>query len=351
MNNPKPFPLSFVRRAPSVLIFLILCGLLGLILDNAYWYSLFIFIGLHTILALGLALLMGYAGQVSLGQQAFYGLGAYISAILAVSYGLNPWLTMAIAIVATGVLAYLIGWPLLHLRGYSLAMGTLALSIIVYVLFNEWGGLTGGPSGFGPIPALSLGPLVLDTDQRYFFLVLACVSLVLQASLNLVNSRAGRALRALHDSEMAAEASGVDTEAYKRLVFVIGAVYAALAGTLYAHYLRFINPQPFGFHLAVVLITMVVVGGIASVWGSVIGATVITMLTDVIRAVAAPLAGHGSAEYQIVVFGLLLMVIMIFYPEGLGRGLIYPRFSRERFNPRAIPSAPLPNPHRSSEGE
>ncbi len=306
----------------SVLIFLIIGGIIPLVVSSPYWHSLLIIIGLYTMLGVGLALLMGYAGQVSLGQPAFYGLGAYTAAILTTRLPVNPWLALAAGVAVAALMALLIGIPLFYLRGHALAMGTLALTLIFYVLVNETVWLTLGPSGITGIPTLSIGPFAFDSDFRYYYLVLVAVAAVLFISLRMVNSSIGRALRAIRESELAAETMGVDTAGHKRLVFIIAAAFAGLAGGLYAFYLHFVSPPPFGFGLSALLITMVVVGGLASVWGSMFGVFAVTLLTEVIRSVAAPLSGQSSAEYQIVVYGLLLMIIMIFYPDGLGRTIL-----------------------------
>ncbi|MFN8483357.1 MAG: branched-chain amino acid ABC transporter permease [Anaerolineae bacterium] len=314
-----------LRQRPnqvSVLIFLVVGALVPLVVTSPYWHSLLIVIGLYTMLGVGLALLMGYAGQVSLGQPAFYGLGAYTAAILTTRLTLNPWLALVAGIAVATLMAVLIGVPLFYLRGHALAMGTLALTLIFYVLVNETVALTLGPSGITGVPTLTIGPFAFDSDVRYYYLVLVAVAAVLFISLRLVNSHIGRALRAIRDSELAAETMGVDTAQHKRIVFIIAAAFAGLAGGLYAFYLHFVSPPPFGFGLSAILITMVVVGGLASVWGSMVGVAAVTLLTEVIRSLAAPLAGQSSAEYQIVVYGLLLMVIMIFYPDGLGRTII-----------------------------
>ena len=314
-----------LRQRPnqiSVLIFLIVGAIVPLVVNSPYWHSLLIVIGLYTMIVVGLALLMGYAGQVSLGQPAFYGIGAYTAAILTTRLALNPWLALVAGVVLAALMALLIGIPLFYLRGHALAMGTLALTLIFYVMVNETVAVTLGPSGITGIPTPAIGPFAFDNDFRYYYLVLVAVAAVLFTSLRMVNSGFGRALRAIRESELAAEAMGVDTAGHKRMIFVVAAAFAGLAGGLYAFYLHFVSPPPFSFGLSALLITMVVVGGLASVWGSMFGVFAVMLLTEVIRSVAAPLAGQSSAEYQIVVYGLLLMVIMIFYPDGLGRTIL-----------------------------
>ena len=271
--------------------------------------SLAIFIGLSTMVTVGLCLLMGYTGQVSLGQAAFYGTGAYFSAILSKTHGVNPWLAMLIAAVATGVFAYAIGYPIFRLRGNYLAMATLGLGLIMWILFRQLSQFTGGPDGMAGITYLSIGSFVFDTSFKRYFLVLAFCLGILLISQNIVSSRAGRALRAIHGSEAAAESIGINVDRFKVKIFVLSAVYASLAGSLFVHHLRFVSPQPFDFLASVKLVVMAVIGGLASVWGAVFGAGTTRILSDEL------LLGFG--EWDVVVYGLILVLVMVFMPEGL----------------------------------
>ncbi len=280
---------------------------------NEYYLTLFNFIGIHTLLVVGLNLLMGYAGQISLGHAAFFGLGAYASGILTVTYGLNPWLALLAGLVVSGLAAFLIGLPALKLRGYYLAMATLGFGVIVYIVFNELQTWTGGPSGLAGIPALALAGFSFNTPLKLYLLIWPTVILILALSASLVDSRVGRALRALHDSEAAAESLGVNTQRLKLLIFVWSALYASLAGSLYAHTLNFIAPSSFDIMFSIKLVTMVVVGGMASIWGSLLGAGVLTVLPELL------VLFH---DFEVVIFGAILMIVMIFLPRGLIRGLL-----------------------------
>jgi len=308
-----------VRRAipwgPLCLVVVIACLPLGV--HSRYYQSIAVIIGLHSIAAVGLSLLMGYAGQVSLGHAAFYGLGAYLSGIASTSLGLNPWLAMPVGAMVTGGLAAAIGTPIFRLRGHFLAMATLGWGIIVYIVFNELREVTGGPSGLTGIPNLFLFGVPLNTDVRYYYLVWAFALGVIFLSRNIVDSRVGRALRAIHGSESAAAALGVNTARYKLAVFTLSAVYASLAGSLYAHYLLFVNPPPFSFKFSIELLVMVMIGGLAHIWGALFGAALITILGESLRATIPLLMGHASGEYEIIAFGLILMATMIALPEGL----------------------------------
>ncbi|MFI5338839.1 MAG: branched-chain amino acid ABC transporter permease [Candidatus Methylomirabilales bacterium] len=311
--------LADIRRTipwgPLCLLVVIACLPLGV--HSRYYQTIAVIIGLHSIAAVGLSLLMGYAGQVSLGHAAFYGMGAYLSGIASTSLGLNPWLAMPTAALVTGGVAAAIGTPIFRLRGHFLAMATLGWGIIVYIVFNELREVTGGPSGLTGIPNLSLFGWPLNTDVRYYYLVWAFVLGVIFLSRNIVDSRVGRALRAIHGSESAAAALGVNTARYKLAVFSLSAVYASLAGSLYAHYLLFVNPPPFSFKFSIELLVMVMIGGLAHIWGALFGAALITILGESLRATIPLLMGHASGEYEIIAFGLILMATMIALPEGL----------------------------------
>jgi len=291
-------------------------------------------IGILTIVLVGLNLLMGYAGQISLGQAAFYGIGAYVSAIMTtlasrhdVLPGVSrswwwPWLAIVVGMVITGGFAYLIGRPILKLRGNYLAMATLGLGIILYILFREGEDFTGGNDGIAGIPRLAIGSFKIWPIQRYYFLVWAAALVVIVIALNIVNSRVGRALRSIHGSEVAANAMGVDTAKYKSQVLVVSAVFASLAGSLYAHFQALIAPTPFGFVASVELVVMSVVGGIASIWGAPFGVALIYVVREVLRArLHAVLHGAGG-EHEMIVYGIIVVVIMIFLPEGLTAGLV-----------------------------
>ena len=296
-------------------VYLVIAALLAfLILIPFDWFlghytTLMIFIGISTMVTVGLCLLMGYTGQVSLGQAAFYGLGAYFSAVLSKTYSVNPWLAMLIAAIATGAFAYVIGYPILRLRGNYLAMATLGLGLIMWILFGQLSQFTGGPDGMAGIPYLSIGGFVFDTSFKRYFLVWSFCLAILFISQNIVRSRSGRALRAIHGSEAAAESIGINVARFKVKIFVLSAVYASLAGSLFVHHLRFVSPQSFDFLASVKFVVMAVIGGLASIWGAIFGAGTTRILSDEL------LLGFG--EWDVVVYGAILVIVMIFMPEGL----------------------------------
>lgn len=281
-------------------------------LTNEYYVNVLIISGLNAIVAVGLNLLLGFAGQISLGHAAFYGLAAYTTSILTTTYNLPIIAGILAGIVLVGLVAYLIGIPTLKLSGHYLAMATLGFGIIVYIFFNETIELTGGPSGFVGIPRLSLFGYSFDSDLSYYYLVVFVLAIVLMFSLNLIRSRIGRALRAIHTSEKAAQISGIDIARYKLFIFVLSAILAGIAGVLYAHYLEFIAPSSFGFNHSVLLVTMVVLGGMTNVWGAVAGAFFLTMLPEFLRA---------FENIEFLLYGFILIVCMMFLPEGIVGGI------------------------------
>jgi len=306
-----------LARVKSKWTYLVIAALLAFsILIPFDWFLgqytvLMIFIGIFTMVTVGLCLLMGYTGQVSLGQAAFYGMGAYFSAILSKTYSVNPWLAMMMAAAATGAFAYVIGYPFFRLRGNYLAVATLGLGVIIHILLRQLG--PGGPDGMAGIPYLSIGGFAFDNYFKRYFLVWFFCLATLFISQNIVRSRTGRALRAIHGSEAAAESIGINVDQFKVKIFALSAVYASLAGSLFAHNMAHISPSTFDPMASVVIVVMAVIGGLASIWGAIFGAATVAILKYEL------LLGFG--EWDIVVYGLILMLVMIFMPEGLFVGL------------------------------
>ncbi len=280
--------------------------------DNYYVTVVGVSVGLHAILAVSLNLLMGYAGQISLGHAAFFGMGAYSSAILTTRYGWNPWPAILAGMLFTGMVAFVMARPILRLKGHYLAMATLGLGIIVHIILVQTEGLTGGPDGMSEIPPLSLFGWAVETDLGWYAVIGAFMLGVVLLALNLMESRTGRALRALHGSEVAAEMMGIDTTRAKTGVFALAALIASLAGSLFAHQQSFISPDSFNFFFSIELVTMVVLGGIASTYGAILGALVLTFLPELLVV---------FEDYEVMIFGAILMCMMIFMPQGLFGGL------------------------------
>jgi len=295
------------RHIPLVIFAAIVMGL-PMAVRSPYYVGVLVFVGIYALITVSLCLVLGYAGQISLGHAAFYGIGAYASGLLTTRWHMSPWLALVCAMAITGVMAYIIGRPVLKLRGHYLAMATLGFGEIVYIFFNAEVGLTGGPSGFGQIPRLALGKFVFNNDTRFYYLVWFTVIILLMLVLNIINSRIGRALRSIHGSETAANAMGVNTSSYKNQIFVFSAVVSSLAGSYYAHFVTFVSPTTFDAATSILLVTMVIVGGMSNVWGAILGTALLGILPEYLRT---------FGDYDILIYGGILVVIMMFAPEGL----------------------------------
>lgn len=280
---------------------------LPLVLPNSFYTDLVIRMGINAVIVLGLNLLIGFAGQISLGHAGFLGIGAYASAVLPTHYGWHPLLAMGAGALATGLLAAVVARPIFKLKGNYLAMATLGLGIIISITVRNEASLTGGPDGM-PVPPLALLGLELSSDKEWYWVVAALLAISVWASINLIDSPFGRALRALHGSEVASRVVGVNVVRYKVAIFVMSAMFASLMGSVTAHYVGFVTPNLADFFHSIELVTMVVIGGMASVYGSVIGAVLLTAL---------PQALATFEGWETVVFGVILMGCMIFLPRGL----------------------------------
>ncbi len=298
-------------------------------------------IGLHAVLAIGLTLLAGQAGQVSLGQAAFYGIGAYTAALLTVRLGWDPWIALGTAVLVAASLAFALGAPVMVLRGHYLVLGTLALNVVVEVVLRNWQSLTGGANGLSGVPPLHLGPLgELRGTLPYYYLTWGLVLLSLWLSHNLLRSRVGRALAAIRASEVAAVTLGIAPARYKLQLFAYSAACAAVAGALYAYELRFVSPSPFGFELSIAVLVMSVLGGIQHLPGAILGATIVTLLRELLRSLLPQFfRGGASAEYEAVVYGLLLAAAVIAAPTGL-----WPLLTRWTRRPAPEPREPAEHP-------
>ncbi len=284
-----------------------------LALRNPYSLGILNLIGLYTVAVLGLNLFIGYAGQISLGHAAFFGLGAYGSAILTATYHLPPWPAMALTALAVAGAALVLGVPTLRLTGHYLAMATLGFNYVVHSIFMQWDAVTGGPSGLAGVPPLSVAGFAFDSDLKFHYLVWTFALVALTLCLNLVRSGVGRGLAALAQDEVAAACLGVNVRRAKVGVFVLSAVLASVAGSLYAHFFGYVNPDGFSIFKSLDLVIMVVVGGLGSIWGTLFGVAFITVLPQVL----------GVFEtYMDIVHGLILVVILLFLPQGFVTGLV-----------------------------
>jgi branched-chain amino acid transport system permease protein len=305
--------LSGVKSLLGLAILAVFIVLFPLVLSNPYYLNVANIIGINTIIVVGLTLLIGYAGQVSLGHAAFYGIGAYTSAILTVTYGFNPWLALVLAALVTGSIAFIIGTPTLKLHGHYLVMATLGFNLIANIIIVQCDSVTGGPSGFPGVPPLAIGSWVFDSDIKMYCLIWSMAFIGIVLGLNLSMSRVGRGLRALHSGESAANCMGVPASKYKVKMFVLSAVFASVAGSLYAHYLSFVSPKTFDIFFSVELVTMVIVGGMGSIWGGLFGSAFLTSLPHLLSSLD---------EYKDIFYGFILVVILIFTPEGFIPGIL-----------------------------
>lgn len=276
-------------------------------LPNNFYFDVAIKTALNAIVCVGLNLLIGYAGQISLGHAGFFALGAYASAILTAHYQWPAPAAMAAGAVAVGLLAFLVARPILRLKGHYLAMATLGLGIIIAIVINREIPWTGGPDGM-TVPAFTVLGWRLTGAWTWYWVTAGALLIAVLLALNLMDSPAGRALRALHGSEVAAETLGIDVARYKARVFVISAVFASVAGSLFAHADRFVTPVEAGFLRSIEFVTMVVLGGMASTFGAVVGAAILTVLPQLLA---------GFDELKHLGFGAIMIAVMIFMPRGL----------------------------------
>lgn len=297
-------PAKSTWTLPAFAVFLAAIPVLA---PNAYFLDIATKTWINAMVCVGLNLLVGYAGQISLGHAAFFALGGYASAILGNRYGVPAPLAMLAGAACVGVLAFLIGKAILKLRGHYLAMATLGFGAIVSIILNRELALTGGPDGMTVGPFSVAGYTLPSTLAGY---ILSAVGLFVSVRMaaTLIASRAGRAMRALKDSEVAAETLGIDVAAYKAKVFVVSAIFASIAGSIYAHADRFITPGEANFLRSVEFVAMVVVGGLGSIPGAIVGAAFLTLL---------PQALASFEDLRHVLTGALLVGIMAFMPSGM----------------------------------
>ncbi len=283
---------------------------LPLWLPSAYHLHVAIMAGIFGVLALSLNLLLGYTGQLSLGHAAFFGIGAYTSALLTVTLKWSFWPALAAAIALAGAAGWFIGRLSLKLRGAYFVLVTISFAGVISLVSVNWIELTNGPLGLPGVPAPELGPWSLRTKTAYYYLVLAAVALSYVVSRRLVSSRIGRAFVALRENEALAESIGVDVTHYLVLAAVVSAAMAGLGGSLYAHYTRFVSPEVFLFSYTVTMVIMVVAGGKGTLAGPLVGAVLFTALPEALRAAT-------SWQWQMLAYGVLLVLLVVFMPRGI----------------------------------
>ena len=290
---------ALLALAAALLVYAFVAG--------GYLITVLGFAAIYAIFVTGLNFFMGYAGQVSFGQNAFAALSGYTSAVLTSTYGWQPIAALPLGVTGAVVLAFVVGYPALRLRGHYLAMATLALGMIVYEIAVEWQSLTQGYMGISGIPPLGIGRWELNDPKHQLAFLIAVLVVALIAAYRLKESRFGMALAAIAGSEDAAKALGIDVARYKLAAFVIAAVYAAVAGSLMAHFVGFVSPEVFGLHMVISGFMMLYVGGIGSIAGPVFGALIVSLLPETFRA---------FKDYQDLAYGAALIIILIFAPKG-----------------------------------
>jgi branched-chain amino acid transport system permease protein len=307
--------MAMSQRLPIV-IFALVMAALPLIPDiPPFWIVLLDNIGLAALVAMGLVLLTGVGGLTSFGQAAFCGFGAYTTAVLSTSYGLSPWLTLPLSLIVSGIAAVILGIITVRLSGHYLPLGTLAWGLGLFYLFSKLEFL-GRNDGISAIPPLQIGSLrMLDAGTIYYVIWIAVILSALLTT-NLLDSRTGRAIRALRRGHVAAEAFGVQTARAKLLVFIYAAVLAGLSGWLYAHFQRATNPTPFGAQASIEYLFIAVVGGAGYVWGGVLGAAVVVILKEILQSYL-PLIFGGQGQLEIIVFGIVLVALLHLAPAGI----------------------------------
>ena len=297
----------FDRRAATLLVFAVIIAALPLVFPSGYYYRVAALVFVSGFAAIGLNVLMGQAGQVSLGHAGFFGIGGYAVAIGPAHLGIAPWAATPIGAVLSAALAYVVGRPILRLKGHYLAIATLGFGMLVALVITTESRWTGGPDGM-PVAKLVLFGWRATGASTWYWISGAVLLLGAWIALNLAETPTGRAFRALHDSEVAARVAGIDVARVKLQAFVVAAVYASLAGSLLAMMNGFINPDQAGFLHSVELVTMVVLGGLGSVAGAIVGAAVLVTLPQLLTV---------FQEYENVMLGLIIIVSMIFMRDGV----------------------------------
>jgi branched-chain amino acid transport system permease protein len=320
---PQGGPPVRVSTRRLVLVAVVLVGLtLPLVLPR-HFVDLMVFAAIYAIAGLGVGLLLGQCGIVTLAQSAFYAIGAYASAIVTVNYKLPMLVGVLAGMVASGLIALALGWPVLRLRGYFLAVATLALAMIANALFFEWDWLTGGTVGIGGVPKLALFGYALDTPAAFYYVAWGLAALAMLLAHNLVTGRPGLAMRGMRDAQDAARVLAIDVHVLRVKAFVLCAVLGSVAGSLFAHYTGYVSVASFAIDKAILFLLIPVVGGVGSIYGIVIGALFITFVPELLSKLG---------DFHGVVFGIALVLIVIAAPRGIAGAI-------ESFAARRVPPA------------
>jgi len=335
---PSPAPAAIPRRrkpwlAPALLLAVFV--LFPLLPTPQFWVVQANYIGLYALAAIGVVLLTGIGGMTSFGQAAFAGIGAYASAYLCTAHGVSPWLALGIGLLLTGASALVLGWITLRMSGHYLPLATIAWGISLYFLFGKLAWL-GSYDGISGVPALRVFGIDLAQDRAMYYLVWGIVLLAAWLSLNLLDSRPGRALRALKGGTVMAEAMGIDTARHKILLFVLAALLASVSGWLFAHLQRTVNPSPFSIKMGIEYLFMAVVGGVSHIWGALLGAGIVKLMEDQLQVWLPRMLG-GGGSYEGIVLGLVLVLMLKYARDGLWPGVA-------ALAARVLPAAPRQAP-------
>lgn len=311
-----------VPRWLQYIVFALVLAVMPLLFSTVPFFtvSLAVQMLLLAIAGLGLVLLMGFAGQISIGQAAFYGIGAYTSAILTTRAGLPPILALIAGAVLSAAVAWIVGRLIFRVRGHYLALATLAFGLVLSHLAQQLT-ITGGSGGIVGVPRLGLGSFVLDSDWDYYYLAAVVLIIATAAVDNLVRSHIGRSLVALGDSEPAASAVGIHIAQRKQMVFVIAAVVASVAGSLYAHWVTYVDYHTLGLLLSIQLLIVATVGGMRSVWGAAVGALFVIGIGQLAQELLPLLFSHAGGQFEIAVYGVCLILALLFLPNGIVGGV------------------------------
>ncbi|MCC8402129.1 branched-chain amino acid ABC transporter ATP-binding protein/permease [Paraburkholderia sp. MMS20-SJTN17] len=316
-----------------------------------YWVTLLNYIGLYSIVAIGLVLLTGIGGMTSFGQAAFVGIGAYATAYLTTNFGVSPWLALIAGVIVTALIALMLGLVTMRLSGHFLPLGTIAWGLALFYLFGNLD-MLGKYDGINGIPALNVFGINLESGRHIYYLIWVVVLGAVVSVQNLLNSRPGRAIRALRGGGLMAESMGVDTGWMRVVIFVYAAMLASVSGFLYAHLQRAVNPTPFGLNHGIEFLFMAVVGGVSHVWGAVLGAAILTVLQDYLQTLLPKLLGENG-NFEVIVFGVLMVLLLQYARQGVWPffARFFPRGPRAHLADHADHAESLPQRNKPETGE
>lgn len=314
------------KYLPAILILALLLFAV-LFRSNGYIMLLLCTIGIYVIAVSGLDLLFGYTGQISLGHAAFYAIGAYTSAILTVKLGWPVWAGIVSGTLLSAVVGIIVAFPASKLVHHFLALLTIAFGQMMYIFIANTPKLTNGFTGINRIPPITFGPIALDNNFYFFFFILFVVVIFLIAKQRIIDSRIGRAFVAIRENSHAATGIGINVQYYKIMAFMISALYTGLAGAFYVHFISFVSPDTFQLAQSIIFLTMLLFGGMGTLYGPIIGATVLCMLEEYLQVV-------GS--YSMLIYGAVILVVLLFLPRGvIGLKDLLPGFKVKSVNEHA----------------